>query len=160
GAAALRAHGTRRGETAGCGDRAGKTVEHAAFHQSAESLAPGDGGEPSAAAGEGPKAQAALRHPDQGAAADLRPFLQPADRDAGLLSALSGEWPARQLQAAGHSDPRRPEAQRKSLCRPPAHRCPILILSPSKDEAALSSASWFDRVTMRNQRLRASPRQP
>src|SRR5262249_35151560 len=75
----------------------------------------GDGGCPSAAAGEGPAAQAALYEPDQVAPADLQPVLQRSGSDAGFISALSGERAPAGFRAARRAHSRRAEAQRQPL---------------------------------------------
>src|SRR5215475_10851983 len=57
----------------------------------------------SAARGFGPAAQIELRHPDQGAAAELRPVLLTRRRGAAILSALPRQFLARHVRAAGHA---------------------------------------------------------
>src|SRR5215468_4714514 len=57
----------------------------------------------SAARGFGPAAQIELHHPDQGAAAELRPVLLTRRRGAAILSALPRQFLARHVRAAGHA---------------------------------------------------------
>ena len=100
-------------------DTAIEMVDIGAAHSDAgsQSMAPGDGGCPSAAAGQRAAAKAALHEPGEVAPADLQPLLQSARGDGGLLPALSRERPARRFRHAGDSHPLRAPAQRESLCR-------------------------------------------
>ena len=94
--------GGARPRQAAAGDlRRLRGVERAAVDRPAQSLA-GGGDQPASAAGAGrPAHPHQVRHPGQDAAADLRAVLLPAEGAAGQLPALSGEFPAPGLRAAG-----------------------------------------------------------
>ena len=64
-------------------------VEPQAFDTPAESLAGGGDGADAAAVRAGPAGEAALRHPDQDASADVRGVRQPSGGGLGVVSALS-----------------------------------------------------------------------
>src|SRR6185437_5115991 len=105
-------------------------VEHARADGGTEPLVRAGAVAPSAAAGGGKAAQAALRHPGESTPAHVPDFRHACGTASRGLPALSGEQPARDVLAAGNADTpasaRHEQSLRGQLILPPVDSWGIL----------------------------------
>ncbi len=106
----------RDGPAASRGLASLRGVEHAAAHGGVEPLVRGGAGPPPRAAGGQAAAEAALHHPAQGQAADLRGVRHPSRAPAGGLPPLPCQRAARDVRPGRHADPPAVARHAESVC--------------------------------------------